>query len=76
MLLETGCHMVLSALKVGDKANLLSLMMDYHCIIKPKAAMDQFVEGLSSTGVMHYIKHYPDIMKPLFCQLKSPLTAS
>ena len=75
-LLETGCHLVLSSLKLSDKANLLSLMIDYHCIIKPKAAIDQFVEGLSSTGVMHYVQHYPNIMKPLFCQLKSPLIAS
>ena len=45
VLLETGCHMVLPLLKISDKANLLSLMIDYHCIIKPKAAIDQFVEG-------------------------------
>ena len=76
ILLETGCHMVLSSLKISDKANLLSLMIDYHCIIKPKAAIDQFVEGLSCSGAMHYVEHYPDIMKLLFCQVKSPLTAS
>ena len=45
VLLETGCHMVLPLLKISDKANLLSLMIDYHCIIKPKAAIDKFVEG-------------------------------
>lgn len=76
ILLEAGCHMVLSSLKLSDKANLLSIMIDYHCIIKPKAAIDQFVEGLSSTGVMHYVQHYPNIMKALFCQAKSSLTAS
>ena len=38
--------MVLPLLKISDKANLLSLMIDYHSIIKPKAAaIDQFVEG-------------------------------
>ena len=40
--------MVLLSLKLNDKANLLSLMINYHCIIKPKAAIDQFVEALVS----------------------------
>ena len=76
VLLETGCHMVLPLLKISDKANLLSLMIDYHCIIKPKAAIDQFVEGLRCTGIMHYVQNNPDVMKPLFCQPKLPLTTS
>lgn len=75
VLLETGYHMVLSSLKTSDKANLLSLIIDYHCIIKPKAAIDQFIEGLQCSGIMHYVQHYPDIIKPLFCKPKSPLTA-
>lgn len=75
VLLETGSLMVLSSLKISDKANLLSLMIDYHCIIKPKAAIDQFIEGLQCSGIMHYMQHYPVIVKPLFCQPKSPLTA-
>ena len=54
--METGCHMVLLSLKLSDKATLLSLMINYHCIIKPKAAIDQFIVGLSSTGVMHYVQ--------------------
>ena len=68
--------MVLSTSKITDKANLLSMITDYHCIIKPKTAFDQFVEGLQLSGVMHYVQKYPNVMKTLFCQLKSPLTAS
>ncbi|XP_065900336.1 G2/M phase-specific E3 ubiquitin-protein ligase-like isoform X1 [Dysidea avara] len=75
LLLETGCHMLTTALKIQDKHSIVSLLIDYHCVIKPKAAIDQFIEGLHCSGVMHYVKHYPEIMEPLFCKPKIPLTA-
>jgi len=74
LLLETGCHMLLSSLKVRDREYLIALLLDYHCIIKPKAAIDQFIEGLQCSGIMHYVKCYPDVMKPLFCKKKEQLT--
>ena len=45
LLLETGSTMPLSQLKINDKDNIISSIKDYHCVIKPKAAMDQFIEG-------------------------------
>ena len=67
--------MMTSALKIEDKDSILSLLIDYHYIIKPKAAIDQFIEGLQCSGVLNYIKHHSKIMKPLFCKPKEPLTA-
>ena len=67
--------MLTTALKIQDKHSIVSLLIDYHCVIKPKAAIDQFIEGLHCSGVMHYVKHYPEIMEPLFCKPKIPLTA-
>ena len=74
-LLETGYGKAINNLSMNDTAEIMSVMMDYHCMLKSKAAMDQFAEGLECTGVLHYIKHYTDIMKPLFTHQKSVLTA-
>jgi len=54
--------MLLSSLKVRDREYLIALLLDYHCIIKPKAAIDQFIEGLQCSGIMHYVKCYPDVL--------------
>ena len=66
LLLETGFTMPLSQLKIDDKDNIISSIKDYHCVIKPKAAMDQFIEGLDHGGVLDSIKRFMQLMKPLF----------
>ena len=75
LLLETGFTMPLSLLKIDDKDNIISLIKDYHCLIKPKAAMDQFIEGLGHGGVLDSIKRFMQLMKPLFTPGHSAISA-
>ena len=63
------------ALTIDDKEEITSILIDYHCVIKPKACMDQFVEGLQCTGVLHYIKNYGNLLKDHFQFRPSVLTA-
>ena len=75
LLLETGYKTAILHLDISQRTSLLSVILDYHCFIKAKAANDQFLEGLQLTGVLDYVKKFPEIMKPLFCFNKSMLTA-
>ena len=74
VLLETGYGKATNSHGMNDTAKIMSVMMDYHCMLKSKAAMDQCAEGLECTGIIHYIKHYTGIIKPLFTHQQSVLT--
>ena len=75
LLLETGYSKPLTAITVGDKEAVLSAIADFHCLLKVKAATDQFAEGLECTGVLQYVKSHYDLMRPLLCYSTSHLTA-
>ena len=74
-LLETGDMMPFTYLAIQDKQDILSTLIDYHCLIKPKAAMDQFAEGLQYAGVLHYIKHHDSLLRDQLRYQPSILTA-
>ena len=74
-LLETGYSKPLHLICLEDKESIINVVTDYHCIIKPKAPMDQFLEGLECGDVAEAMKVYPAIMKSLFCPSASDLTA-
>ena len=40
-------------------------LVDYHCLIRVKAEMDQFRDGLTDIGITDFLKQYPDITRPL-----------
>ncbi len=49
-----------------DQPALRSALLDYHCMLKAKAAMDQFCEGLEELGVLRMVRSFPAVMRPLF----------
>ena len=73
--METGYNKPLSLLTMEDLDNILLCITDYHCLIKVKASMDQFIEGLTSGGVMDSIRNFGLLLKPMFCPSPSQLTA-
>lgn len=75
VLLETGYNKPLSLLTMEDLDNILSYIIDYHCLIKVKASMDQFIDGLISGGIMDNIRSHSQLLKPMFCPDPSQLTA-
>ena len=49
-----------------DKCALKSALVDYYCLLKVKAAMDQYMEGLDELGILEMLKEHPGVMRPLF----------
>ena len=52
LLNETGYHKAVCSLKLSDRPALLGALLDYHLMIKVKAEMDQFKEGLQTLGYL------------------------
>ena len=44
-------------------------------MVKVKAQMDQFAEGLDELGVMRLIRRFPELSKPLFVAVSKPISA-
>ena len=63
LLLSTGFQKPLRSLAMEDKECLRLVL---HCLLKVKAEMDQFAEGLKSLGVLDMMKHHPDLFSSLF----------
>ena len=58
----------------SEKENLKSLLCKSIVIYRAKAALDQFVEGLQSVGLLSYIKRYPGVLRKVFCNPPTPLS--
>lgn len=65
----------ISKLVTNDKARLRSALIDFHCILKPKGAIDQLAEGLTNLDILYMMRQYPELMRPLFMDQAKPLTA-
>ena len=68
---ETGYRKALCKLTLKDVPELKQTLRDYS-LVKVKAELDQFSEGLNTLGVLSKMKKYPALMAPLFtdCQTK------
>ena len=65
-LCATGYKKAVCTLCVEDKGNIRAALLDYHCLLKVKGEMDQFIEGISAVGVLEFVKKHPDVMKHFF----------
>lgn len=65
-LCATGYKKAVCTVCMKDKGNILAALLDFHCLLKVKGEMDQFIEGMSSVGVLECIKKHPDVMKQFF----------
>ena len=66
LLLATGFRKPLTKLQVADRAMIKSSLLDYYCLLKVKAEIDQFSEGLEDLGLLAMMKRQPSLFKPLF----------
>ena len=74
ILFSTGFRKPTSKLTLNDKAPLRSAILTHHCMLKSKAALDQFLEGLEVLDVLGMVRLNPEVMKPLFVDEQKPLT--
>lgn len=66
LLLETGFKKPLKQLGLSDCERLQTVLLLYHCVLKVKAEMDQFREGLSALGVLTAMENNSSLMKCFF----------
>ena len=57
-----------------DKETVNGVLVNYHCMVKPKAAMDQFIEGLDRLEVTRLVRTHPTLAKSLFVNMAKVLT--
>lgn len=65
-LLEANYCKPVARLTLSDRQEIIQTLIDFHCYMKPKACMDQFMEGLDVLQVASFIKSHPALMEPLF----------
>ncbi len=74
VLLETGFSKPVSRLKLSDREVIRGSLLDYHCLVKVKAQMDQFGEGVEQAGVGKFLKTHSEALKPMFVANNNQLT--
>ena len=70
---ETGFSKPLCLLTMDDREGLKKALRDY-TMIKVKAELDQFCDGLKCLGVLDCIKKFPAMMNHFFCKCESKLS--
>ncbi len=51
---------------VDDKSQLVSVILDYHLMVKVKCCLDQFMEGLETLDVLSRLQSNSNVWKPFF----------
>ena len=74
LLSQTGYRIAITRLTMGDKMGVKSALIDYHYMVKVKAATDQYKDGLNELGVLSMVQENPSVWKVLFTSNGSPLT--
>jgi hypothetical protein len=57
------------------KDDIVSTLLDYHLILKVKACMDQFCEGLETLGVGSIVRKNPSVLRQFFVFNEVPIDA-
>ena len=74
-LYATGYTKPILSLGLDDKDNIQSILIAYHCFLKVKSEMDQFIEGLRVTGVLGFVQESPSALRDMFVFTEKKLTA-
>lgn len=75
LLIETGYRKAVCSMTLSDRPTVLSALLDYHLMIKVKAEMDQFKEGLQTLGFLEAVQSDPSLWDEYFLDKTLPLTA-
>ena len=62
--------------KFTEKEELVKMIARYEVLDKPRSALKQFKEGLSTLDVLHVMKQHPAEFENLFCHQGKALSAS
>jgi len=70
-----GFRKPLSQISIEHVGDIIQLLIDYFCMMKVKAAIDQYVEGLQDLGILTCIQQNPSEWKVFFQDNKIELSA-
>ena len=70
LLLETGYRKPLASLSIQDIPVIQGTLRNFYVLLRVKAEIDQFLEGLSSLGVLDEVRQHPMLMQPLLMSNK------
>ena len=73
LLFESGFSTPPSSVTIDMKESIVSLLLEYQCIIKCKAMMDQFIQGLQNLEVFTMVRDNPEAMNKFFVSEESKL---
>ena len=62
--------------KFVEKKELLKMIAKHEVLDKPRSALEQFKEGLSTLGVLDVMKQHPAEFETLFCYEGNTITAN
>ena len=65
-IIECGFTKPLPCLVMEDKIALIQTLTLHHVLLRSKAEIDQFSEGLKALGVLDAIRNYPSLMSCFF----------
>lgn len=65
-LAEYGVTKPPTTVTLEDRITIVQSVTLHHALLKSKAEIDQFVQGLACLGTMEYIKKYPQLLKDFF----------
>lgn len=75
LLYSTGYSKPTSSITLGDRDELLSVLLDYHLMAKVKMEMDQFKAGLGTFNFLERLKNNPAMWRPYFVPTDIKLSA-
>ena len=61
--------------EIGDRHSLIASLLDYYLLIKVKAEMDQFKDGLNSLGFLDIFQSNPTLWEPYLMNVQTALTS-
>ena len=66
LLLDCGFVKPTTLVKLEDKVEIIQAIALNYAILRSKAELDQFCEGLQSCGVLDAIRKYPQLTRDFF----------
>ena len=66
LLCECGWTKPSVLVKEKDKVDIIQTMSLHHVILRSKAEIDQFCDGLQACGVLGAVRQHPDLGRPFF----------
>ena len=64
--MASGYSKPITCITMEGKSEVLDILMRHSVLYSNKAALDQFMSGLSTFGVLDYIRKYPSILESYF----------